>query len=218
MKKFAFVLFLSIIVLSAAHTAHAQFTPGSIELRPEFGMAIANSFGISFGATMAYGLSEAIAVGPFFGFATAGRAWEGGEGDNKYQTRGSSSMYFGGRFYYLFTPEADFPWYVDVGAGMVKFGSINEFDDGEKLRINRDGQVEDLEVKGASCFAFNVGSGMVFSISDNMKILFDVNSHIGSQGDRKGKTPTVDDLDLNELFEGGTFWLLTTTVGVGIAF
>jgi hypothetical protein len=210
MKKLIAVLALIIMTVMSERAVYGQFEPGLITVRPEFGLGWAQSVGVSFGGALTYGLSENTAFGPVFTYSTAGRKWKG----ENLTTKGSNSMIFAGRVYYLFKPESDYPWYVDAGAGIVKFGSITESDAGNKIQIG----YEEGEIKGATCFAFNVGTGTVFEVSDNMAMIIDVNSYIGGQGDRKGKTASQDDIDLNESLEGGAFWFLNFTAGLNIRF
>lgn len=165
---------------------------------------------MSFGGAFTYGLSENLAVGPDFSFSTAGRKWKG----ENLETKGSNSMIIAGRIYYLFKPDFDYPWYVDAGVGIVKFGSIDESDNGNKIYISN----EEGEIKGATCFAFNFGTGTVFELSENMAMVLDVNSYIGGQGDRKGKIASQDDIDLNSSLEGGSFWFLNFTAGLNLKF
>jgi hypothetical protein len=201
---------LGVLFLSLAGGAHAQFEPGTTSFRPEFGFGIANTFGVSFGGSMTYDLSERTSVGPFFTFSTAGRKWKGDQDNQSYETKGSNSMVFGGRVYYLFKPEADYPWYVNGGIGIVRFGSVKELDGGGKITFNN----EELEIKSATKIAVNLGTGTIFPIGDNLNLVIDANSYIGSQGDVKGKTNSQDDIDLSQFFEGGAFWLLHFTVGL----
>ena len=203
-------LALVVLTLAIADNAVAQFDPGQLSVRPEFGLGISNTFGVSFGGAVTYDVSERVAVGPFFTFSTAGRSWKGEE----FETKGSNSMAIGGRFYYLLTPDSDYPWYVSAGVGVVKFGSVSETDKDQKFIYNN----EEMEIKGVTSFAFNFGTGNLFPIGDNLTLFFDANSHVGSQGDIKGKTKSQDDIDLSEMFEGGAFWLLHTTVGLSLAF
>ncbi len=210
MKRVTVVLVLAAMALAFADTVSAQFYPGQLSIRPEVGLGIANTFGVSLGGALTYDVSEQLAVGPYFTFSTAGRSWEG-EG---FETKGSNSIAIGGRFYYMLTPDSDYPWYINAGVGIVKFGSVSETDKDQKFTYNN----EELEVKGATSFAFNLGTGSLFPIGDDLTLFIDANSHIGSQGDVKGKTNSQDDIDLSGLFEGGVFWILHTTVGLSLAF
>jgi hypothetical protein len=186
MKRVTVVLVLAVMTFVFADTVSAQFYPGQLSIRPEVGLGIANTFGVSFGGALTYDVSEKLAVGPYFTFSTAGRSWEG-EG---FKTKGSNSMAIGGRFYYMLMPDSDYSWYVNAGVGIVKFGSVSEFDDGNKIQIQIGDQVTELEVKGSTSFAFNLGAGNMFPIGDDLTLFIDANSHIGSQGDIKGKTMT----------------------------
>jgi len=210
MKKFAVLVAVTVLLVSAAGTARAQFESGMLSIRPEVGFGWADSFGFAFGGAVMYGMSDNMAFGPAFSFSTAGRSWKAGDND----TKSSNSMAFAGRIYYLVSPGSDYPWYVDAGVGIVKFGSVSEFDDNTKIIVSN----EEGEIKGATCFAFNFGSGTIFPIGDNLNMVFDVNSYIGSHGDRKGKNNSSDNIDLNSDLEGGTFWLLDFSVGVNLTF
>jgi len=202
------------VLLFNTGSARGQFDPGYISVRPEFGLGMGNTFGVTFGGALNYDITETVAVGPFFSFSTAGRSWKTQGQEQTLETKGSNSMAFGGRIYYLVTPDSDYPWYVNGGAGVVRFGSVSEWDDGTKIQAQVGGQVEELEIKGATRMAVNFGTGTLFPIGDDLTLVIDANSYIGGQGDRKGKSQSQDDLDLNELFEGGTFWLLHFTVGL----
>lgn len=219
MKKLTVVLALTAMTVIVTGTVHGQFEPGVISFRPEVGFGWESTVGVSFGGAVTYGLSDNVAVGPVFMYSMAGRKWEGEQGGQSFKTKGSNTMTVAGRIYYFFEegfnyPGFDYPWYIDAGVGIVKFGSIEEFDDGTKISI----QNEEGEIKGAIRFAFNIGTGSVFEMSDNMAILLDVNSYIGGYGDRKGKNRSQDDIDLNNDLEGGTFWLLNFALGLNLTF
>ncbi len=214
MKRVTSVLAMAAMLIITSSSARGQFEPGKVDVRPQFGFGIGSSFGITAGAAMTYSMSDRMAFGPSFYFSTAGRSWKSGEGDQAFETKGSNSMVFAGQVYYLFTPDSDYPWYVNGGAGIVKFGSVTETDGGAKLTYGG----AELEIKGATVIAFNIGGGTIYKMSDTMSLVIDVNSYIGSQGDRKGKTANQDDIDLNDTLEGGSFWLLHSTVGLSFTF
>ena len=212
------LMFIGIaLALLGAGSARAQFEPGELSVRPEVGLGIANTFGFTFGGTAVYAISDRLAFGPAFHFSTAGRQWELSGQEQTFKTKGSNSMAIAGRLYYLFTPDSDYPWYVNAGFGLVRFGSVKEYETGDKIIISVDGQNQELEIKGATKVAVNLGTGSMLPVGENMTLVFDVNSYIGSHGDVMGEVGGQE-VDVSSIFEGGAFWILHTTVGLNVAF
>lgn len=217
MNRWLVLLIASLIALTTisatATTARAQFDQPSV--RPQFGLAIASSFGVSFGGLVTFPVAPNIAVGPVFEFSTAGRKWDV-QGQNL-ETDGSNTLIFGGRFYYLFTPDTDFPWYLSAGISFVNFSSIDKFNDGTPIQFqDNTGAAVQGEIKGATRFAFSFGSGTMFPLDDRMSLVIEGNSYIGGHGDRKGQAGNTDDIDLNQVLDGGAFWIVDFTVGLEI--
>ena len=206
MKRLTNTLVLIAIAVTSTGVAQAQFVPGGVALRPEFGFGIDSSFGVVFGGAMTYAFSENMAVGPVFAFSTAGRKFEL---TSDVDSATGKAIVFGGRFYYMFNPEHDYPWYIDAGIGIVKYGSINETDEGQKFAINN----EEAEIEGATRFGFNFGGGTMYGINDNMTLVIDANSYIGGHGEPVVKAGN-NEIKLQDV---GSFWLLTFTVGLNFA-
>ena len=217
MRNLVSIVIAATLVICLAESAQAQFEPGEFSVRPEVGLGIANSFGVTFGGAAMYVMNDRLAFGPAFHFSTAGRQWEISGQNQSFSTKGSNSMTIAGRVYYLVTPDSDYPWYVNAGFGLVNFGSVSEFEDGNKIIVSVDNQNQELKIKSAMKIAVNLGTGTTFPIGNKMNLVIDANSYIGSHGDVKGEIGGQE-VDVSELFEGGAFWILHTTVGLSIPF
>ncbi len=217
MRKSISTVVVFALTLVIAGSARSQFEPGTFILRPEFGLGIANSIGLTFGGSMVYNISERLAIGPAFHYSTAGRQWEIGGDNLTLKTQDSNSMAVAGRIYYLLSPGSDYPWYVNAGVGLVYFGSVSEYEDGDKIIVLVDNQNQEMEIKSAMRIAGNLGTGSMFPVADNIRLVIDANSYIGSHGDIEGEV-TGQDVDVSNLFEGGTFWILHTTIGLNFLF
>jgi hypothetical protein len=208
------LLLVMLVSPNLASVAGAQFEQGQVAVRPEFGLAIQSTFGVTFGGLMTYSITDEMAVGPIFYFSTAGRQFEVQGQNQNFETAGSNSLWFGGRWYYMLTPEASYPWYIDAGIAFGRFGSIDEWDDGNKIigTDQQNNQIE-LEVAGATRFAFNFGTGSLFKVGDDMMLSVDVNSYIGGHGDPVLQTKQGSQ-EVLKLTDAGTFWMLMFTVGL----
>jgi len=206
MQRLTITLALIALALTSAGTARAQFEAGTFSLGPEFGFGIDGNFGVSFGGIMTYAFTDAMAIGPVFAYSTAGRKFELGEGQNSFTTKSSNSLIIGARFYYMFNPEYDYPWYIDAGFGMLRYSAISESDDDQKFYY----QNAEAEFVSTTRFAFNFGGGTMFELNENMTLVTDVNSYIGSHGD-----PTIKSSggEINYT-DAGSFWFLNMTVGL----
>jgi hypothetical protein len=206
MKKQTVVFVLVACLAGSAGTAVAQFKAGGIQVGPHFGFSIDDNFGVTFGGGMTYAFTRQMAVGPIFSFSTAGRKFElKGQDGATLESGGANSLIFGGRWYYMFNPEHNYPWYVDAGFGLVKYGSIDEID-GKKFTLGG----AEAKIEGATRFGFNFGSGTMFGINDKMSMVIDANSYVGGHGDPVIKSSAGE----VKVEDGGSFWHLALTVGV----
>jgi hypothetical protein len=206
MKRWTVSLLLIAVVSTTTGNALAQFQEGTFSVRPEFGFGLNSNFGVVVGALVNYGIADNMAIGPVFEFSTAGRALEGTVSGIPFKTSASNSLIIGGRYYYLFAPESEYPWYLDFGLAVVSYGKNDEADGGGQLAPGGDPLVFD----GSSRLAFNFGGGSMFNMGDNRELIIDVNSYIGSHGE-----PSATWRQQEGTFQdAGTFWQLNFTVGV----
>jgi hypothetical protein len=208
-RRFALALVVGLSTMLVAD-AGAQFDEDTVSFRPEFGMGYESSAGLLVGGVVTYGVTDFVAVGPVYGFTTAGRRFGAGDAE----TEASSSMYFGGRVFFQFFADYDFPWYVDTGLGVVKFGAIDKLKNGNPivLRDESGNPVQVDEIKSASRIAFNLGAGGQYPVGEELSMTIDLNSWIGSHGDPVVRTGGQEATIANA--DNGTFFLLTLAVGV----
>jgi hypothetical protein len=212
MSRFCVLLLVGLAATSMTTVAEAQFDKGQVAVRPEFGMDIDDGFGVAFGGVMTYAITDAMAVGPVFFYSTGGRQFEVQGQNQTFKTAGSNSLWFGGRWYYMVQPASSYPWYIDAGIAFVRYGSIGEWDDGNKIIGTAGNQQVELEVAGATRFAFNFGGGSMFEVGTDKMLTIDVNSYVGSHGDPVLQTTSGE--EFIKLTDAGSFWKLTFTVGL----